>query len=1207
MTDDSDDESNADHHAAGRSDGGADLERDSDDEDSVDEESDTAGKSLFMPFSPAADDSQGEAEGPSGEVMQGEGIESVESDDDHSSDDNVETGEATIQDRDELESERTPSPLGDIADDQSTSPSAGESEKSVQITTLEDTVAALAATLPDTIETPGIDNTMAMHLEYVDVTPDPAPAGETAPPSPVAPDSHDPQVPHESPPPGLPPAPVADHLEEHASPGRGMVENDDGSESEIEFLESAPRASPRKGRDDQSSPRLSPSFGQAPLSGLDPSSAGPDETLPPSTDTGDGSPPSRPADCNEKNASASDIADAQTAMIDQPDAEIIKHAPHATDALHEPVSFSDPTISIPSVEEEEAQITAASGLASESSPVTSMVDQKDVEIIHHAPHVQDLLHAPADPGNPLISIPLEDESVNLASASDKSVASTYLPDPMAPPPTTQLEIPLQAGDMIDRDRSPSMIVEPPIVPPPINIESRPPSRDESPTLMPDPRAAPPDAHIPSPLQVNDLPLQQHPTPSVVAEAAEQQFLPTPIDGDFAGSPTPELPDPRAPAPDAWLPMPDVPVAAHTDDSSVAVKELGEPLLQSRDADVISISSQTEALEEQAGAESEGVKSSSGSGDPVFEEEGTEVQDTEGDTDASAQSVNEQENVEPDAERAAAPIARDFALDEQQGLTVPVVNQPIDTPASERDVDFALENREATPYAPLRHQHGNAAQTPGRARQSVSPGDSPITRSHCDYRKIRLSSDTQSGTFLIPQCILGDVDRIRAEDVEDLGKASIGEEKAGKKNVVSHQHPDVEADLAAKLHRVAGAIFDEGHLYLLSVEQLYDELGDLERGAEIEDASDGDAEEEVADIQAAPAGNTRSKTASVEPEVANDQPGDGEHGPAAHTRSKTLSVEPETSTAVGAGDFDDSPTDNTRSKTDSVEPGLGMVSSGTDDQVAGPAVNDTLDPGAVPVEAEIDNGTSSRAPSESQETQQPAAPRRSNRLSASVEPVAPVTRSGQRSRSAALTGGTAMGRTASATSQGTVPEETLQGTGTRRRSRRQMALAGEEPDEEPSDREATASAPQTPARGKNQSKNPPSSRRVSTKTRSDEAPYRPVTPNDAPESDNEDGSPIRARSKPRSTRKTAARASPVVEIPTRIDTTETPPASNTRKRKHRLSAADKVPDEPVTPSKRRAVSDAEVKEPEARTTRSKAAEKPEAKGWLSRITSSFKRK
>lgn len=967
--------------------------------------------------------------------------------------------------------------------------------------------------------------------------------------------------------------------------------------------------------------------------------------------------------------------EAATEMIGQPDAVIEHHAMQADDALHVPASAAyEPLISIPSAEEEEQQVEAASGMEVEE-PITDaevahtdMVNQPDVEIIHHAPHSDDILHAPATAAHNMLSMPTdaEEEEQLIANAGedahhaaaaaltdDMLAAETAptpaeecdpvtvaaddhtpyeaaietggmeidagpdeivdLPDPMAAPPATDLEVPLEAGDMAPLSRSPSMDVAPPAEPPTITISSRPPSREDSPVILPDPQAPPPDTHILSPLRAGDMPLQEGQSHSIDVQAPEAEApLTTPIEGAFKGSPSPELPDPNEPAADAWLPMPDVPVANQPSSPSVVVQVPDEA-----DADV------PESAPVQGTAVEEGLGGSD-------EEAG--VMDLTGETGPSA------------------PIARDFA----HGLDVPEIVHIPDTPASERDIDLALATtRETTPYAPLRHQHGGLAPSPRRARRSVTPaGDAPTTRSHCDYHKIRLTSETQVGTFLAPQCVLGDAERVTAEGVQDLGKASQEEEKAGKKNAVHHGHEDVGAELAAKLHRVAGAgIFDEGHLYLLQIERVAADENDLEEeAAHVEDGqAQLDPEDDIeVEVAAAPADTSRSHSASLAPEEAGDaqvETGDIEETPAGDTRSKTTSVEPglgmSTSEDAGieeeqgvesdadgehsehvndtSGDIGEVPAANTRSKTASVEPGLGESTAPTRESTAS---------------VETAHGN---------EHDEPPVLRRSSRLSASVEPAeetAPATRhrrtrSTARAEEAIASSSTAMARTASATSQAAIPEESgaAQSSGkatvrARRSARLKKAADHEEEEEAQSVIDNEATAPRTPARAKPQSKGPASGRKVSTRTRQDEAPYRPVTPDADPEVDSEADSDTPARSRKAgsvapSPLKSGRKRTPVVEIPTHSPATSvaqsaadgeagaeasdakgSPAATRTRKRKYRLSTAaddeaeESGEDESATPSKvkRRAVSKSlEAKtDTEKRVTRSEAKEEQPAK-------------
>lgn len=137
------------------------------------------------------------------------------------------------------------------------------------------------------------------------------------------------------------------------------------------------------------------------------------------------------------------------------------------------------------------------------------------------------------------------------------------------------------------------------------------------------------------------------------------------------------------------------------------------------------------------------------------------------------------------------------------------------------------------HEPLRHHHRGSVSpspvsksrsntTPIRRTQqryprgSLSVTDPAVTRSHCTYRKLRIVENDLAANVLVPQCVLGDTERMSHEESVDLGEPTATEEKEARKNRITHSDPLLAAALAAKLHRVAGAsIFDDGHCFLLS--------------------------------------------------------------------------------------------------------------------------------------------------------------------------------------------------------------------------------------------------------------------------------------------------------------------------------------------------------------------------------------------------------
>lgn len=125
-------------------------------------------------------------------------------------------------------------------------------------------------------------------------------------------------------------------------------------------------------------------------------------------------------------------------------------------------------------------------------------------------------------------------------------------------------------------------------------------------------------------------------------------------------------------------------------------------------------------------------------------------------------------------------------------------------------------QESTPeYHPLRHHHGTGRLEPtpppvlraphqrtrsiGTASQSVI--ERPVTRSHCGYRKLQIVDGEYTATVLVPQCTLGDTDKLEEEHAVQLGSPTPAEERLAQNDMpsVSQLHPA----LHTKLSRITG--------------------------------------------------------------------------------------------------------------------------------------------------------------------------------------------------------------------------------------------------------------------------------------------------------------------------------------------------------------------------------------------------------------------
>lgn len=158
----------------------------------------------------------------------------------------------------------------------------------------------------------------------------------------------------------------------------------------------------------------------------------------------------------------------------------------------------------------------------------------------------------------------------------------------------------------------------------------------------------------------------------------------------------------------------------------------------------------------------------------------------------------QEAASTERVRSASPASPDNA----EGVVAPSIGQP----------------REGTPeYRPLRHHHGRGRHEPApplvvRVTQdddlrpsgaaSPPPIEPPVTRSNCGYRKLQLMDGDYSATVLVPQCTLGDTEKLEEECAVQLGPPTPAEERLAQNSMppVRQLHPV----LHSKLSRITGS-------------------------------------------------------------------------------------------------------------------------------------------------------------------------------------------------------------------------------------------------------------------------------------------------------------------------------------------------------------------------------------------------------------------
>lgn len=382
------------------------------------------------------------------------------------------------------------------------------------------------------------------------------------------------------------------------------------------------------------------------------------------------------------------------------------------------------------------------------------------------------------------------------------------PDPYEAPPDTQAPAPLSPGQHVSSfDRSPSLIVEPPLHPPKPDSVPTAITRAETPTLLPDPSLPPPDATIPPPLSPGQTVRGPALSPSVIVEPPENPPEPDSVEEDAPREETPTpLPDPHVAPPDSDTAAPDVPhlsINADTPNPSIVVEPPTETLTPI------------------------GLQS----GFPSREDTPQVLPDPH-------EPASDTDRDEPDvplmAERAGTlspSVEAQATGDIAEGEVDPEVTVSLDDDAQSDKTDTSPDRPPPTPnpmaessrmlhhHGPQHEGHAHAQrQTRSSAKDSTS-SQPPVTRSHCFYRKLRLQGEGGlSAEVLVPQCTLFEYERLESENSKDLGEATEAEEKEANGQAITENSPLLHPHLVLKLHRIVGnSIFDEGHCFLLSAD------------------------------------------------------------------------------------------------------------------------------------------------------------------------------------------------------------------------------------------------------------------------------------------------------------------------------------------------------------------------------------------------------
>ncbi len=410
-------------------------------------------------------------------------------------------------------------------------------------------------------------------------------------------------------------------------------------------------------------------------------------------------------------------------------------------------------------------------------------------------------------------------AVNATSA----ILVAELPNPHLAPPDTNMPIPFLFRDPVLKPTpTPSLFVEPPAPPPRPDAVSDVPLREESPVEMPDPGLPPPDSILPGPLRPQDLEPSDSPTPSMVVEPPFYPPVPDSVGANVVRADTPPfLPDARSAPPDTTAETPTLP--------SEVYNRSPTPSLVVEPADDTTIPT---ALTTFIRAESPPHTPDSFVAPPDAERIMPEVQHALDPVSLRSESMivhapNQQPRPTGEPEPVEFEDEPRMAVQEDETQLPPVHETSADADPPMKLYDQPAEASE--PIASrLRHHHGDlgeaqdpataapAHQTRSRANSSASLMPTPpVTRSHCFYRKLRVSDDDLTAVVLVPQCTMADAARLHESQWEEAGEPTAEEEKDARPRSMTDLHPLLHPRLAIKLHRIVGKnVFGEGHCFLL---------------------------------------------------------------------------------------------------------------------------------------------------------------------------------------------------------------------------------------------------------------------------------------------------------------------------------------------------------------------------------------------------------
>lgn len=431
---------------------------------------------------------------------------------------------------------------------------------------------------------------------------------------------------------------------------------------------------------------------------------------------------------------------------------------------------------------------------------------------------------------------LDDVPSALPSINEREETHIEFPDPKSAPPDTYTQAPIDPHDLKPRaPSSPSLIVEPPADPRPVDDISAVVSRAATPVRLPDPRLPPIDSYLEAPITPHHLkPRSRAQTESLMVEDGQDE-------GSAAAGTADEAENAEAQNEEGAFDE-DI-LMAPEDDYEV---ELAERLEREEEGQRDEAGKEAEMLKrepiEAESVETEEEQSQKAGFDVNRDELIEEKIETEKPSEEVESETPEQDNEDVEDKSGPKDKGKGKAFSPTPIDEEHVLND--DQPSGPVLVDAASPERPplimtTSAIERLRHHHNLASgaaaavgsqlsqssqtqsqihthrRTRSRARAEGSPPPPPVTRSNCYYEKLKVADYGLEAIILAPHCSLANVEQIEKDEAIVQGVPTEEEEQEARKCQMSHDNEVLHPVLCTKIRRIVGLqIFDEGCCYLL---------------------------------------------------------------------------------------------------------------------------------------------------------------------------------------------------------------------------------------------------------------------------------------------------------------------------------------------------------------------------------------------------------